>query len=111
MCAILSASLQYIVTVFSSSYPSQERSHLSDSRVLFLEALEVILSQDEISFLPTRKEFILLLPQQPFLYWSWNVLLEQKNSYQSYFNAENMRVQSTVNTESVKICEHLKPND
>ena len=78
MCAILSASLQYIVTVFSSSYPSQERSHLSDSGVLFLKALEVVLRQDKVSFFPSREEFILLLPQQSLLDGSRDVFLEKE---------------------------------
>ena len=78
MCAILSASLQYIVTVFISSYPSQERAHLSDSGVLFLEALEVVLRQDKISFFPTREEFILLLPQQSLLHGPGDVFLEKE---------------------------------
>ena len=49
------------------NYLKNKSSHFRDLRSGLLEAVEVIFGKDKISFLPTWKQFIALLPQQTFL--------------------------------------------
>ena len=56
-----------LTRLFLPSYLEYEPAHLGEPRAALLEAVEVVLGEDEVALLPTREELVPLLPEEALL--------------------------------------------